>query len=237
MSKNPPNAFAEEEPRTDRPPRDHKRGDFPASLRTKWNSAKAGGRDVALASNKKAEAEDPRPKVGALRLPTRDIWDDGPLYDARLNTVAQVIFKQRASAIFLRGLSREGIQILRKTQMWNRLRLSDLDFPNNDQRATALVLNAAGDTAITDIEMSPIDIVANPGILFRVTTGSAGSVLVALARYRFSRPLGEAPAPEALVAPTSEYIRWAASALDRVYVSNRRGSAPDETGGGAPFDS
>ena len=140
------------------------------------------------------------------------------------------------SAIIFRGLSREGVQNLRKTQMRKRLRLADADLPINIQNAPEVVLVAAGDTAITDIE-PPIDSVANPRIVSRVTTGASSSVLVALGRYQFFRPCGEAPAPDGPVSPTSEYIIWASAEPDRVYVSNRCGSTPDETARGAPLNS
>ena len=120
--------------------------------------------------------------------------------------------------------------------MWKRMRLSDVDIPNNVQKAPGIVLISAGDTSITDIELFPIDIVANSGIRFRVSTGATGGVLVSMGRYQVSRHIGEARAPDSLVASASEYIRRAAAEPDRAYVSNGCGSAPDETGGGAPFD-
>ena len=140
-------------------------------------------------------------------------------------------FAQRPSAIIFRGLNREGVQILRRTQMWMRLRLAVADLPNNIRNAPALVLIAAGDTAITEIELFPIDSVANPGIRFRVTTGATASVLVSLGRYQSCRPCVEAP--DVPISYTSEYIRWSSAEPYLAYVSNRCGAAPDETGRGA----
>ena len=86
-----PNAFVAEEPRAGLPHQDHHWGDCPAFLRASWNSAKAVERDFALASSKKADAEFPPPQGGSIRLLTWGIWESGPLYDARLRTIAQVI--------------------------------------------------------------------------------------------------------------------------------------------------
>ena len=146
------NAFVAEDPMADLPRQDRHWGDCPAFLRASWNSAKAGERDVALAPSKKTEAECPPPQGGSILLLTWEIWVSGPLYDARLRTIAKVIYKQRPSAIILRGVNSEGVRILRKIQMWKRLRLSHVDFPHNVHTSPSLAIVAACDTVITDIE-------------------------------------------------------------------------------------
>lgn len=159
-------AFVEEDPRTEPPNQDHPRSDFPARLRTKWNAAKAEEREFALATKKKAGDGDeaPHPQPAAPRVINWRIWDNGPLYTARLNTGAQVIFIQRPPEIIVHGVNQEGLQIPRQTQVWKRFHLPHAAFRNTRQNAPGIAALAACDTAISDISPPPIERVFGPGL-------------------------------------------------------------------------
>ena len=176
-----------------------------------------------------------RPRTGGtLRLLTCGLWESGPLYDARLRTIAQVLYKQRPSAIILRGVNSEGLCTLKKSQIWSRLRISQVDIPQNALISPSLAIVAAGDTVITVVEPLSIGEISDIGIYFRATTASDWAVLISIDPYQLRRHFDESGPPTRAIADSnSEYIRWASGGPGWVYVAHGFASDAAEAGDAA----
>ena len=170
--------------------------------------------------------------MDSIRILTWGLWGHGPIYTARLNTSAHVIFKQ-PTAIILSGGNQEGIQILRKTPMRKRRRLKEAELRNTAQNSPAIMAIAEGDTEISAISPLPIAGVVGPGVVFRISAGATYSVAFALGRYGFCRPFEDALRPDGPISHTSDFTRWASAEPDRAYVRNRCAVAPEEAVRGA----
>ena len=183
--------------------------------------------DAIPSRRKKSEALAP-PSADTLRILAWDLWEGGPMYAGRLQTVARVISQQKPSAVILRGLSQDGIHLMQKTQMWKRLQLRAAGLPLDPQEAPAIALLTPRTTEISDISLFSATGGAEPGVTFRISIGCNSSVVLAVDGCRLKRPPVEVAAPDNTIASVGDYVRWASSSPDRVYVTNRCAFLPGD---------
>ena len=146
-------AFVSDAPRPSLPPPAEQWGECPSFLRSKWEAEKAKETRAEKSELRKREAAIPSAQRGSVQLLTWNLCMDGPLVEARIGGVMEVLRRQRPHVVCFQEVISRIRALLNRPRDWFSLGLTPVSHLPAECRYGAMILTGlpVQDTARTSL--------------------------------------------------------------------------------------